>query len=76
MTRKHKNKTDIEQKAPESPTIEELHPHKCDSCGKLYNARNSLWYHSRKCTKQNQHEKDNIIIKTLIEKLSESVWFW
>ena len=43
LTAKHKNRTNRTEK---SPKISELF--KCE-CGKVYKARNSLWYHKQKC---------------------------
>jgi len=43
-TAKHQNRTFLNQKtAGPSPT------HKCSNCNKVYKAKNSLWYHSKKC---------------------------
>jgi uncharacterized Zn ribbon protein len=46
MTSKHKNRiklNDLEQIMPENAKF------KCKNCSKEYNARNSLWYHEKKC---------------------------
>jgi len=45
LTLKHKNRTKseiLEQNAT-------FHKYKCIKCNKIYNARNSLWYHSKNC---------------------------
>jgi hypothetical protein len=44
MTAKHKNRTNRTEKTPKNAEIFE-----CE-CGKVYKARNSLWYHKKKCT--------------------------
>ena len=49
-TRKHKNRTNIE---PSKKFI-------CEGCGKVYTARNSLWYHKKKCT---QYNKQIVVIE-------------
>jgi len=43
MTAKHKNRTNRTEKTPKNAEIFE-----CE-CGKVYKARNSLWYHKKKC---------------------------
>ena len=43
LTRKHLLRTNLEQN--------EIHKKlKCKRCNKEYSARNSLWYHEKKCT--------------------------
>jgi hypothetical protein len=49
-TSKHKNRTNLnllEQKAPKNADF----IFTCKKCNKGYNARNSLWYHEKKCEK-------------------------
>ena len=43
LTAKHKNRTNRTEKMPKTAEIFE-----CE-CGKVYKARNSLWYHKQKC---------------------------
>jgi hypothetical protein len=74
-TRKHINKTNIEQNELENP-IKSPVKFICD-CGKEYGARNSLWYHKKKCSlndvtqeskisnTSNKIDKD-LLIKTLL----------
>jgi len=53
-TPKHLNRTNLnilEQKNAKKC-------HLCKYCGKPYNARNSLWYHQKKCAIDNYTEKD------------------
>ena len=49
LTRKHKNRTNIEPKLSQTFS--------CKRCGKEYCARNSLWYHERKCGNEIKCEK-------------------
>ena len=44
LTAKHKNRTTRTEKSPKVAEIFE-----CE-CGKVYKARNSLWYHKQRCT--------------------------
>ena len=57
-TRKHKNRTfrtNLEQKnAKKRQTINQ-----CE-CGKIYSARNSLWYHRQKCPIVNAEVQENV----------------
>ena len=60
VTRKHNNRTklnEIEQKEPPKNML----VFQCE-CGKSYNARNSLWYHKKKCSIIQKKETTNIII--------------
>jgi hypothetical protein len=78
FTAKHKNRTilnNLEQNVAEYPQI-----FICDKCNKTYNARNSLWYHKKKCQgiKNIENDKEeNItldkddIIKFLMKENSE-----
>jgi len=54
-TRKHKNRTNVN--AVHSPTTEQLFV--CE-CGKKYTARNSLWYHEKKCKGVNLNSYEEI----------------
>jgi len=67
-TRKHKNRTklnDLEHLASLSPSENgeflATREFKCE-CGKEYNARNSLWYHKKKCS-IHEEEKSQTICK-------------
>lgn len=44
LTAKHQNRTNRTEKMPKNAEIFE-----CE-CGKVYKARNSLWYHKKRCT--------------------------
>jgi hypothetical protein len=44
-TAKHKNRTILNEKNAEPKPL-----HKCSTCDKEYKAKNSLWYHMKKCT--------------------------
>jgi len=62
LTAKHKNRinrTEIMPNNAESNTRNDSIQYVCE-CGKTYSARNSLWYHKKKCTyKEDQnHNKD------------------
>ena len=67
LTDKHKNRTNMNKLEQNSAVIT---PHLvCRYCNKIYSARNSLWYHEKKCNKIEEKEKD---IKTNnIEILSD-----
>ena len=62
LTTKHQNRTklnNLEQKMPKNAENSFI----CKKCNKEYKARNSLWYHEKKC---------NLIIETHNEKPSEN----
>jgi len=42
LTRKHLRRTNLEENVTETK-------YRCKRCDKEYNARNSLWYHQKKC---------------------------
>jgi hypothetical protein len=50
MTRKHQSRTNRTQNIAELKLT-------CEYCNKEYKARNSLWYHERKCKVERQNEK-------------------
>lgn len=61
LTAKHKNRTILNEKMPKNAE------YVCE-CGKTYMARNSLWYHKKKCTFKNETNDVNykdILIDTL-----------
>jgi hypothetical protein len=45
-TAKHKNRTELNTFTPKNPKNEFC----CEICNKTFNARNSLWYHKKKCS--------------------------
>jgi hypothetical protein len=49
MTRKHHNRTNLEQNGVKSA---QHHSYVCNKCNKKYSARNSLWYHEKKCAEE------------------------
>ena len=57
-TTKHINRVFLEQKIPKNPNL-----FICDKCNKSYKARNSLWYHQKKCvnSEKNKNEENPII---------------
>lgn len=71
-TVKHKNRTfsnKIEQK-----NAEKMPDYKCTNCQKKYNARNSLWYHMKKCNKEaleKEEPSDKDLIMMLLKENSE-----
>jgi len=71
-TSKHKDRTYLEQKLTNiEHKISNSCKFVCGSCNKEYNARNSLWYHKKKCESiKNNHEKD-YMIKKLLDIVSE-----
>ena len=68
MTRKHLYRTNLEQKIPKNPLF-------ICNCGKSYTARNSLWYHKKKCKYLAESEKieQNTIIKDRTTDYKEMV---
>jgi hypothetical protein len=50
MTTKHKNRTNITEQSPPKPPTQPK-SYNCN-CGKIFAARNSLWYHKQKCIEQ------------------------
>jgi hypothetical protein len=63
LTAKHKNRTklyDLEQKVAEEKNI-----FSCKNCNKTYKARNSLWYHQKKCISNENSNDNNKIISNL-----------
>ena len=52
LTAKHKNRTILNEKMPKNAE------YVCE-CGKSYSARNSLWYHKKKCDYIFLHDKNN-----------------
>ena len=63
-TRKHYFRTFLNKKSPKIPKFS------CD-CGKNYNARNSLWYHKKKCDFDKQKTEDIKMDATLVRELIE-----
>jgi hypothetical protein len=64
-TRKHAHRTAFTEKNADlsSQRILFEKPHSCTFCGKAYSAKNSLWYHSKKCTMtQNVKPRDFVEI--------------
>ena len=54
-TRKHQNRTLLNKKVPKSPQFI------CGLCNKSFNARNSLWYHKKKCTGVYESDEDSYL---------------
>jgi len=71
LTLKHKNRTNLGILEQNIPTC----THNCEYCGKKYKARNSLWYHSKKCATKTIINDDNVI-STLVKKtVILKIWF-
>jgi hypothetical protein len=75
LTRKHIDRTNIEQSVTECTAKLNYY---CKTCNKMYNARNSLWYHEKKCTFQETTEiicinppPDEITLKEMFIKVVE-----
>ena len=56
-TRKHKNRTLLNEKSQKVP--KNVNNYICDHCGKVYKVRNSYWYHIKKCNKEEEEEEIN-----------------
>ena len=56
-TRKHINRTGLNDK---SPNIVPTNHFGCDVCGRSFKARNSLWYHKKKCVETEPQEETTI----------------
>lgn len=63
LTRKHKNATNIEPKSRKIDKLENNVNFTCDNCGKMYKARNSYWYHKKKCIGEIKDPTNNILEK-------------
>jgi hypothetical protein len=64
LTLKHKKVTNSD-----SLVTDKNAEHKCPNCPKIYNSRNGLWVHSKKCCKNDVTIDDsNIVIKQLIQQ--------
>jgi len=57
LTRKHKNRTELN--ILEQEKLQKTPLHSCNICGKEYTARNSLWYHKKTCQ---QHNENSIVL--------------
>ena len=80
-TRKHKNSSFLNKKEPK----EAMAKYTCENCGKKYKARNSFWYHKKKCIGEEQTtsvplssnekklEKENAELKQLVMNVMEKM---
>jgi hypothetical protein len=71
LTAKHKNRTNLNEKMPKNAEI-----FVCLNCEKVYNMRNSLWYHKKKCLKKEDTEivhndKNHDLIEYLMKENAE-----
>ena len=62
ITVKHKNRTNRTEQVPENANAFD-----CE-CGRKYKARNSLWYHKKKCTYTSTPPLENTIVYATEEK--------
>lgn len=79
LTRKHKNRTILNEKSQKSPKKEGNY--ECEHCGKIYKVRNSYWYHVKKCapivdkeddiTIDNEANEYKKMIATMMDKNNE-----
>ena len=69
-TDKHQNRTKLNVLEQEK-----FQNYKCDNCNKIYNARNSLWYHKKKCIKINNSNNINNSNENLFEILKQNQEF-
>ena len=58
-TAKHQNRTKLNNL--EQKNAEKCQTFSCKNCNKIYNARNSLWYHEKKCQTVNTNNETNTI---------------
>ena len=70
-TLKHKNRTNLN--ILEQKNAEKCQTYDCKKCNKSYSARNSLWYHEKKCNVTSDHDdpSDKELIMMLIKENSE-----
>jgi hypothetical protein len=66
LTAKHQYRTHRTEKTPKNPKSSKIF--EC-ACGKIYKARNSLWYHKQRC---NYTEETNDEIENSIELVDEN----
>jgi hypothetical protein len=73
LTAKHINRTNRTENLTKSSisSISSIN-HVCE-CGKQYNARNSLWYHKKKCTYTPTPPLENTIVYATEEKLQPTM---
>jgi hypothetical protein len=63
LTRKHVDRTILEQNGTKCASNAN---YICKKCSKMYNARNSLWYHEKKCAfKEDLYEENKIISENI-----------
>lgn len=55
LTRKHQNRTILNEKSQKS---QKEGNYECEHCGKIYKVRNSYWYHVKKCVPKDIKEDD------------------
>ena len=73
MTTKHKQMTASDELVTNSDSLvtpKKSSSYECSNCNKVYNSRNGLWVHSKKCTKIEEKEtvKESSIILQLMKQ--------
>jgi len=58
LTSKHKN--NVELNDLEKKVVKNRKKYICCNCNKIYNARNSLWYHEKVCKETHEHNESDI----------------
>jgi hypothetical protein len=75
MTRKHQNRTKLNKdESKKMQIMPNINSFKCNKCNKEYNARNSLWYHEKKCKNKNEENESNTdkeLIKMVLKDNNE-----
>jgi hypothetical protein len=67
VTAKHRNRTILNEKNAEPKPL-----HKCSTCDKEYKAKNSLWYHMKKCSGQ-IHLENKMVASDVQQKSFEII---
>ena len=60
LTPKHINKSFLNEIEQENPEKSQIQKFTCEKCNKKYKARNSLWYHEKKCKINNENKEIEI----------------
>ena len=65
ITQKHKKREAHHQYISQTNEFENKNIYICKFCEKKYVARNSLWYHEKKCVDKSKINKNNIILSII-----------
>ena len=63
LTRKHQNRIKLNEKSPKIPEPKKQKI-ECKFCGKAFGARNSLWYHNKKCNVDTEYHNNKCNVDT------------